>query len=144
MQQAAAALGQGLEVVRVPLVADGGAYFAYLNGTRIDDVYLVPSYRAVPRALQRRAYKALQAAMPGVTLVPVPSDEMVELGGAVHCITLGLSWASGRWGQRPGGACRRKNPKREMGPKHTTPRDNGLSAASPHQTQAVPKYTARW
>jgi agmatine/peptidylarginine deiminase len=45
----------------------------------------------VPLWLEKEAYDALSASMPGVELVPVPADDMIELEGAVHCLALGLN-----------------------------------------------------
>jgi len=40
---------------------------------------------------------AKQSVLPGVKLLPVPADSMAQSGGAVHCITMGLSlpWNAG-------------------------------------------------
>ncbi|MGD8862968.1 MAG: agmatine deiminase family protein [Myxococcales bacterium] len=91
LREAADLLGQPLEVVRVPMSSHGDVFYSYLNGTRVGDVFLVPSYARDDPAYQQAAYAILEANMPGVTLVPIPADAMVELGGAIHCITLGLN-----------------------------------------------------
>ncbi len=91
LEFAAERIGQPLEVVRVPMTARGEVFYSYLNGTRVGDVFLVPSYANADPAYQDAAYGVLAAHMPGVALAPIPADNMVELGGAIHCITLGLS-----------------------------------------------------
>lgn len=82
-------LGQRLDVVRVPVTVSGRIYRTYLNSTRLPRSLLVPSYSAASE--EEEAYQALHWALPDVELVPIPSDDTMALGGAVHCLTLGLS-----------------------------------------------------
>jgi agmatine/peptidylarginine deiminase len=90
--EAAATFGIELQVNRVPLpVGKEKQYYTYLNGLRLMDTFLVPSYRAVPVDEEREAYRALARAIPDASLVSVPADDMIELEGAVHCMTLGLN-----------------------------------------------------
>ncbi|MDH5673064.1 MAG: agmatine deiminase family protein [Myxococcales bacterium] len=91
LSYAADRLGQPLDVIRVPMDARGDVFYSYLNGTRVGDIFLVPHYDRGDPDYQAAAYVALAAAMPNVKLVPIDADEMVELGGAIHCITLGLA-----------------------------------------------------
>jgi agmatine/peptidylarginine deiminase len=88
---AAAALGRPLQIIRVPALFVDGELFSFVNGTRIGERFLTPWFEQVPEELHRRAYRALSDAMPGVDLVRVPADGVLESAGAVHCITLGLS-----------------------------------------------------
>jgi hypothetical protein len=41
--------------------------------------------------MEAMAYNIIRSVIPEVELVPVPADHMAQRGGAVHCITLGLS-----------------------------------------------------
>jgi agmatine deiminase len=92
MREAAAAFGIELKVDRVPLpIGDKNRYFSYINGLRLADTFLVPSYSAVPIDQERDAYNALATAIPNAALVTVPADDMIELEGAVHCLSLGLN-----------------------------------------------------
>ncbi len=92
LQAGAEHLGQPLRVVRVPLVVKDGTYFSYVNGTRLSRTFLVPAYLAVPEPLEALAYRRLQSGLPkDVTLAPVFVDEIVRLGGAIHCVTLGTA-----------------------------------------------------
>lgn len=95
IRDTAAALRQRLDVVRVPMVATDDVFYSYVNGTRAGDRFLIPSYAAVDAELQSQAYAILGQAMPGVQLIPIEADEMVTLGGAIHCITLGLKLPGG-------------------------------------------------
>ena len=84
-------LKQRLRIVRVPLVVKDGTYFSYVNGTRLSRTFLVPAYLAVPEPLEALAYRRLESGLPrDVALAPVFVDEIVELGGAIHCVTLGV------------------------------------------------------
>jgi len=87
---AATAVGQKLDVIRVPMHVAGEAFFTYVNGTRLRERFLVPYYYRVDPRVQSQAYSRLREALPGVTLVPIHADPMVLRGGAVHCLTLGL------------------------------------------------------
>lgn len=90
LAQAAEAHGQPLEFVELPLVNREELYYSYVNGLRTPSHYFVPSYSAVPAAVQALAHQRLEQALYGVRVVGVDSDEMIENGGAIHCVTLGL------------------------------------------------------
>lgn len=88
---AANASDQPLRVVRLPLHVEGEVFYSYVNGTRMRKSYLVPSFKNVPPEMERKAYGIIRSVMPAMRLFPIPADVMVEKGGAVHCITLGLN-----------------------------------------------------
>jgi agmatine/peptidylarginine deiminase len=90
LAQAAEADGRSLEFVELPLVNREDLYFSYVNGLRTPSHYFVPSYSMVDPALQALAHARLAQALAGVQVVGVDSDEMIENGGAIHCVTLGL------------------------------------------------------
>jgi len=79
-----------LEVIRIPIHASGDTFFSYVNATRLRSRLLVPRFNELPEELERTAYSLLEQALPEVSLVPIDADVMVRLGGAVHCVTLGL------------------------------------------------------
>jgi agmatine deiminase len=93
LRAAAKAMDQTLRIVRLPMHIEDDVFYSYVNGTRLKKAYLVPSFEDVPVEMERDAYLALETVLPGIRLVPVPADSMVQRGGAVHCITLGLSLA---------------------------------------------------
>jgi agmatine/peptidylarginine deiminase len=76
--------------VELPIVRREDRYYSYVNGLRTPSHYFVPSYSSVNRKLEREAHRALSHALDGVKVVGVNSDEMIESGGAIHCVTLGL------------------------------------------------------
>jgi agmatine deiminase len=90
LAQAAEAHGSRLDFVELPLVNHEDLYFSYVNGLRTPAHYFVPSYSLVDPALQALAHDRLAQALAGVQVVGVDSDEMIESGGAIHCVTLGL------------------------------------------------------
>jgi agmatine/peptidylarginine deiminase len=91
LRAAANTMNQALRIVRLPMHIEDDVYYSYVNGTRLKKSYLVPSFEDVPHEIERVAYLALETVLFGIRLVPVPADSMVQRGGAVHCITLGLN-----------------------------------------------------
>lgn len=79
-----------LEIVRIPLQTSGETFFSYVNATRLRTRLLVPRFNEVDEELEQLAYSVLARALPDVAIVPIDADVMVRLGGAVHCVTLGL------------------------------------------------------
>jgi agmatine deiminase len=90
LELAADAHGQSLSFVELPIEIRKERYYSYVNGLRTPSHYFVPSYSSVDRKLEREAHRRLSDALAGVTVVGVDSDEMIESGGAIHCVTLGL------------------------------------------------------
>lgn len=90
LTQAAEAHGQSLEFVDLPLESHKERYYSYVNGLRTPSHYFVPSYSNVNRNVEAEAHRRLAKALIGVTVVAVDSDEMIQSGGAIHCVTLGL------------------------------------------------------
>jgi agmatine deiminase len=92
MLSSAISIGQKLRIIRLPMHVEGENYYSYVNGTRLKDTYLVPSFESVPAEVEKMAYRLMRSMLHDVRVVPIPADSMVESGGAVHCITLGLSF----------------------------------------------------
>jgi agmatine/peptidylarginine deiminase len=92
LHRAAALMDVELEVVRVPtpVIEPSGAPRTYVNGLRLRDRYLMPSYPELGETMEREALAAVQAAMGTVQVVPVVVSEMIHSGGAIHCAALGL------------------------------------------------------
>lgn len=112
VKQAAKRLGQELEIVRVPLPMPAyDLYRSYVNGLRLANSFLVPSYGDVDPDTESRALEILQGAMPDVRVVPIPADRMIELEGAIHCVTQALQLPK----RRPKLVRRRSIPKRRRG-----------------------------
>ena len=91
IRSAARSIGQELEIVRIPLPMPAyDQYRSYVNGLRLGSSFLVPSYGDVDPDVQAEAYEILEGAMPGVRIAPIPADKMIELEGAIHCVSQGL------------------------------------------------------
>jgi agmatine/peptidylarginine deiminase len=96
LRSAASDIGQRLRIVRVPTWFEGETYYTYINGLRLADAWLVPSFRNVPRPFEQEAHGILAGALSDVPLVTVPGDELVALEGVVHCAALGLEIGTAR------------------------------------------------
>lgn len=92
IRTAARALGLSLEVVRVPTPPSRRWQNprSYINGLRLADRYLMPSYPELGEAWETGARAAVQQAMPDVPVVVIDTSEMIAIGGSIHCASLGL------------------------------------------------------
>jgi agmatine/peptidylarginine deiminase len=90
--RAAAALEIELEVVRVPTPPARAQSNprSYVNGLRLADRYLMPSYPELADHWDRDARAAVQRALGEVQVVPIETSTMIGSGGAIHCSALGL------------------------------------------------------
>jgi agmatine/peptidylarginine deiminase len=96
LQEAAERLGMRLRVIRIPMPYFGaGKYLTYLNGLRLPESFMVPSYRDAPDEMEAAAYSLLSEALPGTGLVTVPADKIISRSGSLHCISLGLTLPDG-------------------------------------------------
>ncbi len=76
--------GQNYEVFRVPGYYTGGTWYTYTNSLITNDYVLVPGYKNGDDAFAKSVY---EQALPGYTVVMMPSDDIIKLGGSVHCVT---------------------------------------------------------
>jgi agmatine/peptidylarginine deiminase len=112
---AAALGGVPLQIMRIPIATSGETFYSYVNATRLRSRLLVPRFNNMPEEIEQSAYATLEAALPGVELVPIDADTMIQLGGAVHCVTLGLGPSAPGIG----------NPVRRAAPRHRPARRRG-------------------
>lgn len=84
-------IAQPLKVIRMPLIVEDEYFYSYINGTRLKNTYLIPSFQNVSYEVEQIAINMLQSALPDIELSAIPADAIVKRGGAVHCITLGLN-----------------------------------------------------
>lgn len=81
--------GQGWTVIRVPAYLVGGVHYTFTNMVMCNNVVMVPSYtNATASAGNAPALAALQAALPGKTVVQIPSQDIVTAAGVIHCIVM--------------------------------------------------------
>ena len=83
--------GAPYRVVRIPMVPSTGGnyppdayYRTYANGVFINKSYLVPTYY---EQFDTTALRILEENLPGYTIVPINSQDMISASGAIHCIT---------------------------------------------------------
>ena len=90
--RAASLLGVKLEVVRIPTppTEDGANPRSYVNGLRLADRYLMPSYPELGGRWDLDAWSAVQRALGEVPVVAVETTAMIGVGGAIHCSALGV------------------------------------------------------
>ncbi len=83
--------GQALQVIRMPMPrADHPVYRSFTNSLLVNGVALVPSYDT-DRALEARVVEIYRRALPaGYEIAFIDSSEVIEYGGAVHCVTMGF------------------------------------------------------
>lgn len=80
-----------LNIVRIPMPAgSNGVYRSYTNSLIVNDTVIVPIYRA-DRRYESQALEVYRNAMPaGYSIVTVDAEDAIQLGGAVHCTTMGF------------------------------------------------------
>ena len=80
--------GKPLKVVRIPMPDNAdGVWRTYTNSLLVNNIALVPVY-ANYQTYEAEALKVYQDTLPGWTIVPIASDDIIPDGGAMHCITM--------------------------------------------------------
>lgn len=80
-----------LRVVRIPMPPhEPGVWRTYTNVVFANGVLLVPIYPDVDPEGRRVALRTFERLMPGWRVVGVDATRLVELGGAMHCVTMNL------------------------------------------------------
>ncbi len=81
------AAGEPFEVLRVPMPSNSdGVWRSYLNGIVVNDLVLVPTY-ANHTAGETDALAVFAQAFAGKQVVTIDSEDIIEWGGAIHCVT---------------------------------------------------------
>jgi len=83
--------GTSLRVVRVPMPRpEYPVYRSYTNSLIVNDTVLVPVYRA-DREYEAEALAAYREAFgSGYEIVTIDAEDPIQMGGAVHCTTMGF------------------------------------------------------
>ncbi|MCD6376625.1 MAG: agmatine deiminase family protein [Caldisericaceae bacterium] len=84
--------GRDYQVVRIPMPPDkygkypdeGGAYRTYTNGVFVNKTVIIPTYE---EKYDTTAFRIYREALPGYRIVGIPCDDIINLDGAIHCIT---------------------------------------------------------
>lgn len=90
----AAAKVHGIYLDLVPVTIpkiDEEVYYTYINGIRVNNRFLVPSFSEVSSVVEQQAYEQLSRAMPKVEIVPIDVRDLPQHLGLLHCVVLGLS-----------------------------------------------------
>jgi len=90
-----AADGEPFKVITVKGWGDSGVWYTYTNSLIVNKVAIIPSYSG-HMSEEAAAKAAYQAGIPGVTVVPVPSDDSIAAGGSIHCVTQSIPVLPGR------------------------------------------------
>lgn len=87
--EAGGEIGLTIDVKRVPMRPPrAGVAYAYINGLSLSDRFLMPTFGD---ELDGPAHRALAVAMPTKTMVDVDVRAIGDLGGALHCMSLGFN-----------------------------------------------------
>ncbi len=77
-----------VKVYRIPMPpAADGVWRSYTNVIFANGVLLVPSYSDVDPAIEREALAVYARLLPDWRIVPINVDSLIQLGGALHCVT---------------------------------------------------------
>ncbi|MCA9543663.1 MAG: agmatine deiminase family protein, partial [Myxococcales bacterium] len=80
----------GLDVVRIPMPRPTyPVYRSYTNSLIVNDTVLVPTYRA-DRSRESEAVAIYRRELPGHRVVTLDAEDAIQLGGAIHCVTMGF------------------------------------------------------
>ena len=84
-------IGWILNIVRIPMpVGANGVYRSYTNSLIVNDLVIVPTYSA-DRRYEAEALEIYQNALPaGYRVIALDAEDAIQLGGAVHCTTMGF------------------------------------------------------
>lgn len=79
----------GYTVHRIPAVHSSGTHYTFTNVVMCNDLVMIPSYtNSTASAHNATALATWQAALPGKTVVQVPSQSIVTSAGVLHCIMM--------------------------------------------------------
>lgn len=86
-----------LNVVRIPMPPhDDGIWRTYTNGIFVNGALLVPVYAWNDEPGRREALAVFRQLLPGWRIVPVDASDIIQLGGALHCISMQVPAAAAR------------------------------------------------
>ena len=75
--------------IHMPSKSDG-VWRTYTNVIYANRVLLMPVYSNTQARLRQHAIRSYQALLPGWTIVPINADDLIEFGGALHCVIMNL------------------------------------------------------
>ena len=69
----------------------GGVYRSYTNSLIVNNAVIVPIYEGDRRYEEEALQVYRNALSAGYEIYPLESETVIQLGGAVHCTTMGFS-----------------------------------------------------
>ncbi len=94
---AATLTAEGFSIRRIPMPHHrDGKFRSYTNALALNQVVLVPVYPEAPEP-QDRALAVFQEAYPDRDIIPIAASKVIQLGGAVHCVTMTIARAEASW-----------------------------------------------
>jgi agmatine deiminase len=94
-----------LRVVRIPMPPhDDGVWRTFTNVVYANNILLMPAYPGVGCRQRRQALAVFQKLLPGREIIGVDSEELAELGGGLHCVTVNLGPAGTLANASPSGS----------------------------------------
>ncbi|MDQ8187244.1 agmatine deiminase family protein [Pelagicoccus sp. SDUM812002] len=83
--------GRPVQVHRIPLPPrKDGMWRSYTNVFYVNGLMLVPSYSDVDPALENQVMETYRELLPKWEILPIPADDLIQTGGFLHCLTLGI------------------------------------------------------
>jgi agmatine/peptidylarginine deiminase len=80
-----------MRVHRIPMPPRlDGVWRTYTNVIFANGRLLVPSYSGAPQELEEQAMDLYRRLLPGWEVIGIDCEEMIPLGGALHCISMNL------------------------------------------------------
>lgn len=87
--------GRPLKVIRIPMPDNrDGVWRTYTNVVMANGVLVVPVYPRLERNDDERALDVYHRAAPNWKVVSVDASELIESGGALHCVTMNVPAAA--------------------------------------------------
>ena len=87
-QNAAYFDGLGYDVVRMPMPKNSdGVFRTFINSLFVNGVNMVPVY-SIDKAKEAEALALWEQVMPTWQHVPMNADDVIQMAGAIHCITM--------------------------------------------------------
>ena len=128
--------GRRLTVFRIPMPPSSAPIFpTYTNALTINDAFVMPIYEGFPD-MNEEAERVFEAALPeGTAIEKVRADDVIEVGGAVHCTTMQVSTLPTNWKPTDNNAPGRRLAEGAVG---VTPNLNGHQAAPSVQRLKCP------
>ncbi len=78
--------GNNYRIVRINGWEEYGTWYTYTNSLIVNNSVIIPAYGEWPDENQL-AIEIYREAMPGISVHEVVSDQSIQLGGSIHCVT---------------------------------------------------------